>query len=161
MFYDRFQSSGYMTNWAARMLARAIDMRLKPIGMSSGYMPVMFALAHGAALSQRALAEFAAIEQPTMAATLSRMERDGLILRRPDPRDGRAWLYSLSETGLRKSVKVREGGREVNEAALSGMSPPEREAFLAALAKVVSNLENFLDRQQKSAENDTEAADPD
>jgi len=144
MFYDRFRSTGYMTNWLARLMARAIDTRLKPIGMSSGYMPVMFALAHGAALSQRALTEFAAIEQPTMAATLSRMERDGLIVRRADPDDRRAWLYSLSSEGLEKSIKVREAGREINEAALAGLSESEREAFLAALAKVVDNLETCL-----------------
>jgi len=146
MFYDRHRSTGYMTNWTARLLARAIDTRLKPIGMSSGYMPVMFALAHGAELSQRALVEFASIEQPTMAATLSRMERDGLIVRRPDPGDRRAWLYSLSEVGLEKSVAVREAGRSINEAALAGLSEVERDAFLAALAKVVSNLEAYLAR---------------
>ena len=139
MFYDRFRSSGYMTNWTARLLARAIDTRLRPIGMSSGYMPVMFALAHGASLSQRALTEFAAIEQPTMAATLARMERDGR-----DPADGRAWLYTLSDAGTAKSVKVREAGLEVNEAALAGMTPDERETFLATLARVVANLEKFI-----------------
>jgi MarR family transcriptional regulator for hemolysin len=144
MFYDRFQSTGYMTNWAARLLARAIDTRLKPIGMSSGAMPVMFALAHGAAMSQRALTEFAAVEQPTMAATLARMERDGLVVRRPDPQDRRVWLYSLSEAGLEKSLKVREAGRAINEAALAGLSEAERAAFLAALAKVVGNLEGLL-----------------
>ena len=144
MFYDRFRSSGYMSNWTARLLARAIDTRLRPIGMSSGYMPVMFALAHGASLSQRALTEFAAIEQPTMAATLTRMERDGLVERRRDPADGRAWLYTLSDAGTAKSVKVREAGLEVNEAALAGMTPDERETFLATLARVVANLEKFI-----------------
>lgn len=144
MFYNRFRSTGYMSNWAARLLTRAIDARLKPIGMSSGYMPVMFALAHGDALSQRALTEFAAIEQPTMAATLARMERDRLVVRRPDPNDRRAWLYTLSDDGKEKSVKVREAGQAINEAALSGLSQDERDAFLAALAKVVGNLEAYL-----------------
>jgi MarR family transcriptional regulator for hemolysin len=144
MFYDRSRSTGYLSNWIARLMARAIDMRLKPIGMSSGYMPVMFALAHGDALSQRALTEFAAIEQPTMAATLSRMERDGLVVRRPDPTDRRAWLYTLSDEGKEKSVKVRQAGQEINQAALAGLTENERDVFLAALAKVVSNLETYL-----------------
>ncbi|MDP3898468.1 MAG: MarR family winged helix-turn-helix transcriptional regulator [Mesorhizobium sp.] len=151
MFYDRFRSTGYMSNWAARLLARAIDHRLKPIGMSSGYMPVMFALAHGDALSQRALTEFAAIEQPTMAATLARMERDGLVVRRPDPNDRRAWLYTLSDDGKAKSVKVREAGQAINEAALSGLSQDERDAFLAALAKVVANLETYLEETRSGS----------
>ncbi|WP_216073103.1 MarR family transcriptional regulator, partial [Acinetobacter nosocomialis] len=63
-----------MTNWAARLFARAIDRRLKLIGVSSGHLPVFFALGDGSALSQKALTEAAAIEQPTMAATLTRME---------------------------------------------------------------------------------------
>lgn len=144
MFYDRFRSTGYLSNWVARLMARAIDTRLKPLGMSSGYMPVMFALAHGDALSQRALTEFAAIEQPTMAATLARMERDGLVIRRPNPGDRRAWLYSLSDEGKAKSGKVREAGMAINEAALAGLSQSERDALLAALAKVVANLEALL-----------------
>lgn len=151
MFYDRFRSTGYMSNWAARLLARAIDQRLKPIGMSSGHMPVMFALAHGDALSQRALTEFAAIEQPTMAATLARMERDGLVVRRPDPNDRRAWLYTLSDEGKEKSLKVREAGQAINEAALSGLSQDERDAFLAALAKVVANLETYLEETRSGS----------
>ena len=148
MFYDRFRSTGYLSNWIARLMAKAIDARLKPIGMSSGYMPVMFALAHGDALSQRALTEFAAIEQPTMAATLSRMERDGLVVRRPDPTDRRAWLYTLSDDGKAKSVKVREAGQAINEAALAGLTQNERDVFLAALAKVVFNLEAYLSEKR-------------
>ena len=37
----RTQSAGYMTNWAARLFARAIDQKLRPMGMSSGY-PVSY-----------------------------------------------------------------------------------------------------------------------
>ena len=36
MFYDRFRSTGYLSNWIARLMAKAIDARLKPIGMSAG-----------------------------------------------------------------------------------------------------------------------------
>ena len=93
-----------MTNWAARLFARAIDQRLKAIGVSSGQLPVFFALAGGKALTQKELARLAAIEQPTMASTLARMERDGLIERRPDPDDGRSSLVSLS-------AKARQEGR--------------------------------------------------
>lgn len=140
MQFDRNRSSGYMTNWAARLLARAIDARLKPLGLSSAYMPVIFALAHGEALSQRALTEAAAIGQPTMAATLKRMERDGLVTKRPDPVDGRSALYSLSTTGLEITQQVRAAGHAVNEAAMSGFSDAEREAYLALLGRVVGNL---------------------
>ncbi len=144
MNFDRGQSSGYMTNWAARLFAKAIDARLKPLGLSSGYMPVFFALARGAELSQRALTEAASIEQPTMAATLSRMERDGLVSRRADPADRRSTLYALSDKGRQMSEKVREAGRSINAEALAGMSDDEQAAYLALLGRVVKNLESSL-----------------
>lgn len=146
MNFDRTASTGYMTNWAARMFARAIDSRLRPLGLSSGYMPVIFALANGAALSQRALTAAAAIEQPTMAATLSRMERDGLIEKRPDPGDRRSTLYSLSRAGLDMTTQVRAAGQAVNATAMEGLSAAERAQYLVLLGRVVANLEKSLEK---------------
>ncbi len=138
----RDKSAGYMTNWAARLFARAIDRRLKPLGLSSAHMPVMFALGDGRELPQKVLAEAAAIEQPTMAATLSRMERDGLVVRRPDPRDRRAMLFSLTPQARAKAQAVFAAAVEVNEQALSGLMPEERTAFLGMLARVVAALDD-------------------
>ena len=86
---------------AARLYARALDRRLRRrLGVSSGQAPVLLALAASDALSQKVLTDIAAVEQPTMAATLSRMERDGLITRRPDPADRRSMLFALTPEAL-------------------------------------------------------------
>jgi DNA-binding MarR family transcriptional regulator len=140
MEFVREKSSGYMTNWAARLFARAIDVKLKPLGLSSAYMPVIFALGRGEALSQRALTEAASIEQPTMAATLARMERDGWVKKQPDAGDRRSFLYSLTPKGMQMTEKVRAAGHAVNAAAMEGMNEAEREAYLRLLGKVVANL---------------------
>lgn len=141
MDLKRDKSAGYMTNWAARLFARAIDRRLKPLGLSSAHMPVMmFALGDGRELSQKALAEMAAIEQPTMAATLSRMERDGLVARRPDPRDRRVMLFSLTPAARAKTDALREAAIAVNAQALRGLDGPEHALFLDMLARVVAAL---------------------
>jgi DNA-binding MarR family transcriptional regulator len=91
-------------------------------------------------MSQKALAEAASIEQPTMAATLSRMERDGLVKRRPDPRDRRAALFSLTPQAADKAAAVRAAAFDVNGRALAGLEPRERAIFLAMLARVVVAL---------------------
>src|SRR5260370_31641432 len=119
-------SAGYMTNLAARLFARAIDERLRPLGVSAGQLPVFFALAGGGALTQTALARRAEIEQPTMAATLSRMERDGLIQRRPDPSDGRSALIVLTPAALKKVKALEDAGHTPDAAALAGLAhaPP-------------------------------------
>lgn len=149
------ESPGYMTNLAARLFARAIDRRLKPLGLTSGQLPVLFALGDGLdldqialagageiappALSQKQLVEIAEIEQPTMAATLSRMERDGLITRRPDPADGRSALIALTPAALQKLPAVRAALQAVNKSALAGLEGEEAQ-FLRLLGRVVSGL---------------------
>lgn len=136
----RDKSAGYMVNWAARLFARAIDRRLRPLGLSSAHMPVMFALGEGREMSQKALAVAAAIEQPTMAATLSRMERAGLVRRRPDPGDRRAMLFSLTPRAAQKADAVQAAVAEINGRALAGLALQERKAFLGMLARVVAAL---------------------
>lgn len=136
----RGRSAGYMTNWAARLFAREMDRRLKPLGLSTGHLPVLFALADGAALSQKALTEAAAIEQPTMAATLARMERDGLVARSRDPADGRSTLVELTASARDRLPDVRRHVDAINAEATAGLNADERELFLALLGRVVGNL---------------------
>jgi len=140
MSLDRLHSAGYMTNWAARLFAIAIDQRMKPHGLAPAHLPVFFALGNGEALSQKALAQAASIEQPTMAATLNRMERDGLIQRVADPADRRSSLVSLTEAALGKVRAVRQVTDEVNALALSALDEAERASFLAMLAKITAVL---------------------
>ena len=141
MRFEREQSSGYLTNWAARLFAREMDRQLGPLGLSSAYMPIFFALAGDTALTQKALAEQAAVEQPTMANPLKRMERDGLISRLPDPSDRRSALVSLTPAALEKLAAVQAAGHAVNARAMAGLNAEERTLYLALLRKVIDGLE--------------------
>jgi DNA-binding MarR family transcriptional regulator len=138
---DRLGSVGYLTNWAARLLARTMDDRLRPLGLSSGQLPVFFALAGGDELTQRDLARLAGIEQPTMAATLGRMERDGLVGRRPDPRDGRSALVRLTPAAMEKVPAVVAAVSAVNGQALSGFGGSEADHLRSLLLRVIANLD--------------------
>ena len=146
MSFEREHSAGYLTNWAARLFARSIDRRLKTLGVSSGQLPVFFALAGGRRMTQKQLAEAAAIEQPTMAATLARMERDGLIQRDTNPADGRSALVALSPAAARKARALREAIDAVNREALAEFTATDREALLAMLRKLISTLESGRER---------------
>lgn len=144
MAFERDQSAGYLVNWAARLFTRLADRQLNPLGLAAGQMPVLIALATAGPTSQKALARAAAIEQPTMAATLSRMERDGLIGRRPDPRDGRSALVSLTARAEDRVDAVFEALSAINEHSLGTMPRAEREIFLAGLRTMIARLEIAL-----------------
>lgn len=144
MKFKAGKSPGYMTNRAARLFARAIDRHLAPLGLSSGHLPVFFALADGKTLTQKALSANAAVEQPTMAATLNRMERDGLITRLPNPVDRRSSLVSLTPLAQAKAPQVLDAIRTVNAAATTGLKPARQKQYLKLVAEICAGLEAHL-----------------
>jgi DNA-binding MarR family transcriptional regulator len=84
----------------------------------------------------RRLTELTASEQvtqPAITQIVTKLERDGLVERRPDPSDGRAVLVHITEQG----AAVVEGRRAERIARLTELSdrltPAERAAIQAAL----------------------------
>jgi DNA-binding MarR family transcriptional regulator len=142
---EREKSAGYLTNWAARLFAKGMDRCLRESGLSSGQLPLFFALGDGRALSQKALVEIVSIEQSTMAATLSRMERDGLIERTANPDDGRSALFRLTPLAMKKVGIVEDAVATGNAEALSGLSKADQKAFLTMLRTVIASLEKSND----------------
>ena len=137
---DRLESAGHLMGWAARLSARLIDRELKELGVVSAYLPIFFSLADGRCLSPTALAKVAAIEQPTMTMTLSRMERDGLVERQPNLDDARSTLFSLSPAAMEKAVAVGQVTRRVNGDILSILPEAERPAYLNMLRSIIGRL---------------------
>lgn len=140
----REHSAGYMTNWAARLFYRELERQLAPLGISPAYMPVLFALSDGSNLTQKELAGRAAVEQPTMTATLSRMERDGFITRQPNPEDGRSVIVSLSAQGAKCVPQVQDAVATINGLALKTLSEDERRSFFVLMAKIIASLQTHV-----------------
>ncbi|MEO9296909.1 MarR family winged helix-turn-helix transcriptional regulator [Devosia alba] len=141
MTLTRETSIGYLSNWAARLFTRAIERRLAPAGIATAYLPVLFALGDGTAMTQKALAQRAAVEQPTMAATLKRMERDGLVQRRPDPADRRSALVALTPLASGQLDRVQTVVQQINAMAMANLQPAEQQALLTHLLQVIAALE--------------------
>ncbi len=133
-------SAGYITNLAGRLFARAIEKRLAPLGLAPAHMPILLGLEAGPQ-PQKVLAQHAKVEQPTMTATLNRMERDGLVERLPNPDDGRSSLVALTAKAREKLAGVAAAGRDVNVMALKNLSRDERAQFFALLRQVIANLD--------------------
>lgn len=137
----REESTGYLVNWAGRLLVREIEAEIAPLGLTPGHMPIFVALGGGEALSQKELARRASVEQPTMANTLNRMEAAGLIVRTPDPADRRSALIALSPLALEKADEVTAAARRVNARALADMTETERVAFFSLLRRLIATLD--------------------
>jgi MarR family transcriptional regulator, transcriptional regulator for hemolysin len=135
---------GFLVNRTARLFRRLADRRLEPLRLSAGHLPVLTALMASDALSQKALTAQAGIEQPTMAATLSRMERDGIIERHPDPEDGRSFLFSLTAATRRKVAAIQAVVAQMSNDALAGLTDEERKRTRLVLEGLITALEKAL-----------------
>jgi DNA-binding MarR family transcriptional regulator len=101
----------------------------------------MLALFEQDGLTQRELCDRVRIEQPTMASTLRRMERDALIRREPDPADGRSTRVLLTTRSRDLADPLVAAAREVNAVATRGLSDRELASFMKTLSRIVENLE--------------------
>lgn len=133
-------SVGYLIYGAGRLLKRLADQRLEPLGLSSAYLPIISELAKHGEMSQKRLAELVRIEQPTMTATLSRMERDRVIERRRNPQDGRSALISLAARTNEQLPAIQAVARTISEDALAELPEHQRAEFRQVMSTIISTL---------------------
>lgn len=137
-------SFGEAVNRTARLLRRLADQRLAPFGLSAAYLPVLTALMREGQASQKMLTGRAGIGQPTMAATLARMERDGVIERQPDPADRRSVLFRLTARARLRLPDVAAAVRDLNAEAIAGLAESDLARLRQSLAIVAGSVEKAL-----------------
>lgn len=130
----------FWINQISRLLMRDFEARLRPLGFGMAYVPVITALEEHGPLQQKQLVELIGVEQPTMAALLSRMERDGVVVRSPHPSDRRASRFDLSDTTRQRMPEARQLLTDIAASAVRGFGPDERSALLSALRRIAANL---------------------
>ncbi|HUH06610.1 MAG TPA: MarR family transcriptional regulator [Egibacteraceae bacterium] len=134
------ESLGFVVNRLARLFAAALQRRIAPLGVAPAQFGVLLLLYERDGQTQAELARVFEVEQPTMANTLNRMQRDGLIKRAPDPSDARRALVRLTTKARRLQQPLITEARAVNAAAVEGLSAGELEALRGAAARVTANL---------------------
>jgi DNA-binding MarR family transcriptional regulator len=144
-------SLGYLVNHLARLLAQALRERIEPHGVVPGQFAQLLALYESDGLTQAELCARVQIEQPTMANTLARMERDGLITRTPDPADQRRALVRLTEHARRLEPDLVAAARTVNTLATQGLTDDQISTFHTALRAAIANLEGARTRRERPA----------
>ncbi|WP_131742638.1 MarR family winged helix-turn-helix transcriptional regulator [Actinomadura roseirufa] len=94
---------------------------------------VLDTLATGGPVRLTDLTRSEQISQPGVTQLVTRLERDGLVERRPDPRDGRAVLVHITEEG-RRIVRARRDDRARHLVPLiARLSAEQRRAIAGAL----------------------------
>jgi DNA-binding MarR family transcriptional regulator len=135
------ESASFWVNRASRALQRAQDAKLAALGFSMSHMPILHALEDGAPRSQKDLALAARVEQATMAEMIKRLERDGVVTRKPNPLDGRGVLVTLTARAKKGWPSAKRELTKVEDEAVAGLTRREAKTLRELLRRVVEHLD--------------------
>ena len=145
MEFDKLNSAGFLVNHVARLFAEGLRQRIAPLGIVPGQFPALLELWETDGQTQKQLVEKLDIEQATMAHTLARMERDGLVVRKEHPQDGRAKLIFLTPKAKAIRDQAYKAANETNAVALGQFSKSEKKQFLDLINKAIATLRSAND----------------
>lgn len=143
MGFNRTDSAAYLANQMAKGFSRSLQQRAVRLGFSPGQFPILLELWSEDGLTQKQLLERVDIEQATMANTLSRMERDGLVERRPHPSDKRAQLVFLTGKATALQTEAVEAAIAADRDMFRGFRTFERELLLEYVRRILENAKHI------------------
>lgn len=127
----------------ARLMRRNFDERARAIGVTRPQWQVISTLSRQEGINQGTLADLLDVEPITTARMIDRLQEAGLVERRPDPADRRAWRLYLTERSRGLTAKLRPLGEEALAQALEGVSPQDS----AQLGRTLLHIRNNLSRK--------------
>ncbi len=104
---------------------------------------VLTAASESPGISQTGLVAMTGIDRSTLADIVRRLVEDkGLLNRRRDKNDARAYAVSLTSTGKDVLNRMKEPAEEADRATLSALSEAERKQLLKMLDRIVKHHES-------------------
>ncbi len=124
----------------AHSLRREFDRRAAPLGVTRAQWRALAWLGREPGLRQVELADHLDIEPITLCRIVDRLEESGLVERRRDPEDRRAWRLHLTPKGEPLLEQMRALAGQMAQEAFEGVTPQTIDLLREALAQVRENL---------------------
>ncbi len=124
----------------ARMLRTYADQRARQFGISRAQWVVLVRLDRSEGLKQSELAEILDLQPISLTRLLDRLAENGLIERRPDPKDRRANRLYLTPAARPLLIELADLAQELMETVLEGLDDKANEHLLRDLATIKDNL---------------------
>ena len=124
----------------AHALRRAFDRRAATLGVTRAQWKVLFRLSRQPGLRQIELADILDVEPITLSRIIDRLAEAGLVERRTDPADRRAWRLELTARAQPLIAKLRTLAEALMDEAFAGLTNEELELMRAKLTKIRDNI---------------------
>jgi DNA-binding MarR family transcriptional regulator len=93
-----------------------------------------------------ALAARLNLDGSTVTRQVTALQRDGLVERHPDPRDGRGTVIEPTQKGLAQVDAVRQARRALYDKVLHDWSPAQRADLARALERLTLSIDDYVRR---------------
>ena len=112
---------------------------------SASHPQILFLLAHGSEnrASQKEIADRLGVSAPTVAVSVKRMEKAGLVRKVADEKDLRRNLIALTDQGRRVVQESHVVFHAIEKDMFRGLSEQEQEQLKTLFLRIVSNLESM------------------
>lgn len=131
---------GFLLHEVARLLRKRFEQRTGDQGLTRSQWQTIAYLAKQEGIRQTSLAEMLEIEPMTLVRILDRLEQRGLIERRQDPEDRRAWRLYLKDEARPLLLAMQPIGEATRAEALKGVSDADRDRLIEILTLMKANL---------------------
>ncbi len=121
-----------------RCAAETIDqLRAAGLGLSGRHVAALAILAEAGSMSQHELGAALEKDRTTMVAIVDELEREGLVDRRRNPEDRRAYALQVTDAGRAWLPRARAVLGAAEDRLLAALDRDEREALREMLQRVV------------------------
>ena len=117
-----------------RLARRLRQMHDESLGLNPNQLSAMSVLLNSGDQLMGELAAQERVRPPSMTRIVNSLEPRGLVARRPDPRDHRQCLVSLTESGRQVLLDNRRRRDQWLAVRIAGLDPAEREALRRSVA---------------------------
>lgn len=131
---------GFLIGDVARMMRRRFDERARAIGVTRAQWHTLTKLARVEGINQGGLADLLEVEPITLCRMIDRLEEAGLVERRRDPNDRRAWRIFITDKARPLIDQLHVIADGLFDDALHGLSNAERTALFDSLTRIRINL---------------------
>ena len=132
---------GWLMSRASHAIGAALAESLAPLGLNLRDYTVLIAAeraaVEGAARTQLALARAARLDKSTMVVAVDALEEEGLVERRPDPKDRRARIVVPTKAGRELLARAEGVVLGVEDEVLADLHVEERRALRGLLTRLV------------------------
>ncbi|WP_293698813.1 MULTISPECIES: MarR family winged helix-turn-helix transcriptional regulator [unclassified Sphingopyxis] len=143
------ETIGFLLNDSARLFRRAFNARTRDTGITALQWRLLIYLRRHEGIRQGPLAELIEVEPITLSRMIDRLEEAGLVERRADPSDRRAWLLYLAPGADELLTAMRATTDALTAEATEGLSAAELEQLNDLVERVRANLSRRICQKEK------------